>query len=493
MPERALRPPELTGEHLFEQLVETAPDATVIVDEAGRIVLVNAQAELVFGYPREALLGEPIETLLPSHLAQHHRKLRNGFLRSATRRPMGGSAAELQGRRADGTEFPVEISLSPLQTPDGILVSAAVRDLTDRRLAERRFQDLLEGAPDGKVIVDAAGLIVLVNVETERIFGYDRTELLGQPIEMLVPERDREQHQLFRAAFHELPSRRAMAPGRQLNALRKDGTEFPAEITLAPLTTADGVLVSAAVRDVSERVALQSQADRIKAEFLATVSHELRTPLTSVIGYTEMLDDLPGGHLSDLARSFLHVITRSAQRELRLVDDLLTLVAMDDEAFRVTRESVDVRELVSAVMEEVALDARTRGLTLSLDYDAGPHWELDPTRIAQALASLLNNAIKFSLPGGAVSVTVTDRDGQLQIDVHDTGPGVPEAERDKIFERLFRGEDAVQGEVPGAGLGLPIARAIVEAHGGTLALLDVDHGSTFRVLLPGVTPSDLGS
>jgi PAS domain S-box-containing protein len=235
-------------------LLEAAPDAMVGVDAAGRIALVNAQAERLFGYGRERLLGQPVEMLVPEALRAVHPAYRAGYLTDPRPRPMG-AGMELAGRRADGREFPAEISLSSVRSEhDGeVLVVAAIRDMSDRKRAEAKFRGLLEAAPDAIVGVDPDGRIALVNAQTERLFGYPRAQLIGQPVEMLVPDAVRGVHPGRRARYSADPQPRSMGAGVELAGRRADGSEFPAEISLSALETEDGLLVSAAIRDVTDR------------------------------------------------------------------------------------------------------------------------------------------------------------------------------------------------------------------------------------------------
>ncbi|MEQ8535438.1 MAG: PAS domain S-box protein, partial [Imperialibacter sp.] len=223
------------SEMKFRGLLESAPDAIVLVDKTGAINMINSMSEKLFGYTRNELLGKPIELLIPERFRKAHPSQRSGFFTNPHARAMG-EGLELFGLKKNGTEFPVEISISPIELPEGMFVSAAIRDISWRKKAEEelrasemKFRGLLESAPDAMVMVDKNGVINMVNSMTEELFGYKRDTLLGCPIETLIPERFRKAHPGKRSRFFANPHARPMGEGLELFGLKKNGTEFPVE------------------------------------------------------------------------------------------------------------------------------------------------------------------------------------------------------------------------------------------------------------------------
>ena len=225
------------------------------------------------------------------------------------------------------------------------------------------------------------------------------------------------------------------------------------------------------------------ELDRLKDEFIGLVSHELRTPLTSIIGYADLLRDEHGGQLN--ADRYAAVIERNSQRLLRLVEDLLFLSQIQSGKLAVQFRSADVASLAASAVREMQPSAQRKHIDLVLTAAAVPRFAADPARIEQLLGNLISNAVKFTPDGGSVEVRVAAEAGQAVLTVSDNGAGIPAADLDQIFERFFRSGYAARQAIPGTGLGLTIARAIVDAHDGTItAVSDEGHGTAFTVRLP---------
>ncbi|HXA15807.1 MAG TPA: PAS domain S-box protein [Thermoanaerobaculia bacterium] len=486
----------------FRDLLESTPDAIIMANESGRIVLANSQAEALFGYERGELLGHLVELLLPSRYRGGHVAHRSGYFAHPRTRSMG-AGLELYGLRKDGTEFPVEISLSPLKTDEGTLVMSAIRDISVQKRAEQKFRGLLESAPDAMVIANRAGEIVLVNAQTERLFGYPREELLGKKVEILVPERFRGVHPGHRTGFFNAPRPRSMGEGLQLHGLRRDGSEFPVEISLSPLETEEGTLVSSAIRDITDRRGIErslqeknaelERANQAKDRFLASMSHELRTPLNGIIGFAEFLADGKPGAVNDKQKEYLGDILNSGRHLLHLINDMLDLVKIQAGKADLCLERFSLREEINEVCAGVRPIAEAKRIDVRIDVAPDLDFvTLDRQRFRQILYNLLSNALKFTDEGGHVGIEAAAYGkGRFRLSVSDDGIGIRSEDIGRLFTEFEQLETGTARRFGGTGLGLALTRSLVVLHDGMIDVESVPgKGSTFRVVLPLVVAAE---
>jgi len=614
------------ADHRFTALLEAAPDAMICTGRDGRIALVNAQAERLFGYSRDELTGQPMEILVPDGDRALH---------------PGHRTAYVAGRRRDGTTFPAEISLSAIDTDDGILVTVAVRDVTERRLAaettarlasiiqsthdavvgknldqvitswnpgaerlygytaqemigqdigmivsaedrdrearlhakvaaggpveryqarrvrkdgtlvtvaltlspiaddrgaiigvstvgrdvteqqraQGRFTALLEAAPDAMICTAQDGRIALVNAQAERLFGYSRDELIGQPVEILVPDDDREIHPSHRARYMLAPRPRPMRADMQLAGRRHDGTTFPAEISLSAIDTDDGILVTAAVRDVTERLEIQAERERLLTQaerdrlerqmhqsqrleslgqLAGGVAHDFNNLLGVISNYAAFAGEQLASSQASLnlaeIRDDISQVEQAAERAAGLTHQLLAFARQEI----IQPRALNLSDVVNGV-EQLLL--RTLGEHVELITDLAGQLSpvlADPGQIEQILVNLAVNARDAMPQGGKLTIQTAMADvgepaaSQLglapaqyvTLQVSDTGTGIPAHILNRVCEPFFSTKP--KGE--GSGLGLATVYGIVTQAGGQLRIYsEAGLGTTFTAYLPATT------
>jgi two-component system sensor kinase FixL len=367
---------------------------------------------------------------------------------------------------------------------------------------------LLEAAPDAMIITDHDGRILLVNRQAEVLFGYDRQELVGQPVEVLIPERYRGPHLAHRAMYAAAPRTRPMGAGLELYGLRKDGSEFPVEVSLSPVATDNGRVVIAAVRDASERKRAEAEREellrrerlaraeveaalQLRDQVLSTVSHDLGQPLAAARIGVRMLRRLAqAGQLTPEALAQVELIETAVRRMSVMIDELRDMARI--QSGRSLELEYQPTDLVALARREVGLWQQMTAhhrITVNTDLtELVGEW--DERRLERVLSNLLDNAIKYSPEGGDIVVTVrrTPPDGSAcswaELTVTDQGLGIPVDDLPHIFDRFHRARNVI-GRVAGTGLGLVAAKQIVEQHGGQITVTSREaQGTTVTVRLP---------
>ena len=467
--------------------VEAMQDAVAVYDADARIVIVNDRLLAATGYAREELLGQPVLLLLAETLREELTPRMLAYAAAPVPRAIeDGLTTRIE--RKDGSTFDAQVANHPVHGTEGHLVVSSIRNIRDVSLEEIKLRGMLEANPDATMICTPEGRMILTNAGAIRLFEREHVALFNQAVSSLLASEDAPALETELRLCHESALARRMPPETHIlesSVVRQDGSRVPVEITISSLNTAQGLTLRLIVRDISERQRLQRASEAKKDGFLATVSHELRTPLTSVLGYGELLEDLGRDDLSDHARRLLDVVLRNARRELRLVDDLLTMVRIGEGAFRMRAGHVNFHELARNAVEAAAPAAERAGVFLSIANGGEDAYVLgDADRLGQALDNLLTNSIKFSPAAGKVGVDVSADAETVSAAVTNQGEGIRDADVDHVFDRLYRGDNAIEGETPGVGLGLSIVRSIVEAHLGKVRAERTADTTCFTITLP---------
>ena len=467
-------------ERMFSAAVEQASYPIITKTLDGTITAWNPAAERLYRYTSAEAIGNNIDIIIPPDRRDEHSAMLEKSLADQPVENVETVRAAKGGRRID-----VALSIRPVKSPSGEVVGVAkiTRDITEQKCAEEKFRLAVESCPSGMLMVDRAGKIVMVNTEIERLFGHRRDQLIGQPVEILVPKRLRAQHGRHRDGFMRQTEKHGTGAGRALCGLRKDGTEFPVEVALNPIQASEGLLVLGVVVDISERQRLE----RLKDEFVSTVSHELRTPLTSISGSLGLLIGGATGKLPDSAARLLAIAQTNSQRLVRLVNDILDIEKMESNRLAFNFKRVETRALVEQAIEGNRGFADGYGVRVRLDPESTTgEVHADPDRLSQVVTNLLSNAIKFSPPDAEVVVAIRKRDQLVRISVRDHGPGIPADFRPHMFEKFAQADASDARRKGGTGLGLSIVKQIVTRLGGTVDFDDAPGGGTvFQVDLAG--------
>ena len=490
----------------FQALVESAPDALVMIDGQGRIALVNQQVEVLFGYARQELVGQQLECLLPERFHKLHLRHRHAYMQTPKVRSMG-LGLELYGRRKDGSEFPVDISLSPMRTRAGLFIISSIRDITERRrlddLAQAQqelLQAVLDALPSGVYLVQGEqARLVFANRAATEVWG--ATWMPGQAMQDFLSTHqvrvlDIDGHEL---AYDELATIQALRTGQAVHQFQEmirqpEGTALPILLNAVGLRTRHFHHLESASEHTSRVLVVMQDitplktTERLKDEFIGVAAHELRQPLTVLKGFVDMLVVQTrrgrGAPLADWQEEALMEIMVATDRQIEFTEALLDVTRIQAGQLVLTVEPRDLVELARKVVQGIQGTTEQHMLHLHA-RPASLVVLIDSLRIQQVLTNLISNAVKYSPERGMIEVDIQadQQQNQVIVQVRDHGMGIPADQQPQVFQRFARA-DNTQG-IMGAGLGLYLCRELIELHGGRIWFESSEgHGSTFFIALP---------
>jgi PAS domain S-box-containing protein len=488
-----------SSEALFQGLLDSAPDPIVIVDDRGRIVLVNRQAEETFGYTRDELRGQVQDILLPERFREAHVGHRAGYVAAPRTRPMG-MGLELYARCKDGRELPVEISLSPLHTERGLLVTSVIRDVSERtellrreqearnaaEAEQRRLQALLAAVPDAIIAVDAVTGRLEQNTRAVEIFG------------PLDPARGHEQRVGLvlrpdgqRLELEELLTSRALRgesiDSEELVVLQPHGQPLPVLGRAAPVRAPDGEVTGAVVS--YQDISVLKELERLREEWTSAIAHDLRQPVAAVAAHAQLLQALGAARdAGETEQQAVEHILASARQLYRMISDLLDSSLLSAGRLKLEPLMVDLPTLLRAAVGRMAETLGDHPVQFVV-AGAIPRISADPGRLEQVVGNLITNAAKYGTPGTPIQTSITVHDENVEIAVVNEGSDLSHEEIGQLFRRFYRSSRARNTGAGGLGLGLYICRELVRAHGGRIWAESAAGTVTFRFTLPLAAPS----
>ncbi|QDU40884.1 Signal transduction histidine-protein kinase BarA [Maioricimonas rarisocia] len=477
---------------LLHTLLTYLPDAIYFKDAQGHFTRVSRTlAQLLGANDPDAVIGKTDADFFPGEFADRAHRDELAIMESG--QPLIGKEEQPNW---GGEEAWVLTTKVPLRDRRGQIVGTfgISHDITALKQAEARFRRVVEAAPNPMLVVGADGRIQLINNATETLFGYERADLIGKPIERLVPEKLRGRHEEYRNEYFQNPSARAMGAGRELLGRRSDGSVFPVEVGLSPMTLDGKMVVLSSIYDVTTRKQAEAalveakeaaeDANRAKSDFLANMSHEIRTPMNAIIGMSELLLD---DQLTPGQRNYAQTVLEAAESLLSIINEILDFSKIEAGHLELESIDFDLREEIVDMLRTLATRAHRKKVELiwQVDSDVPARVIGDPVRLRQVLLNLVGNAIKFT-EQGEIAVTVTsqsqtDSNVRLHFSVRDTGIGIPPTKLKRIFSAFTQADTSTTRQYGGTGLGLTISSRLVEAMGGEIQVeSEAGKGSTFH-------------
>lgn len=464
-------------------IFESAVDGILLIDARGLILAFNPAAERLFGYRAGEVLGQDVRLLMPSPDRGQHDGHLDDFLEAWVPRIIG-TGREIRGRRKDGSTFPLHLSVGRTEIDGQPAFTGILHDLSSRvaaeealRKSEERVRSIVESAVDGILVIDDHGMIQAFNPSAERLFGYRIDEVLGQNVNMLMPSPDRERHDGYLRHYLTTGEQKIIGMGREVTALRKDGTTFPVHLSVGEMKSADGTRsFTGILHDLSDRVVLEQRLAEQKSlaklgEMAAVVAHEVKNPIAGIRGALQVITSRMPVDQRDRT-ILLEIITRLDGLN-RIVQDMLMFARPRP----LRREPIALSTLMSDTASMIGLDPTMRRLEIGISGAADIAGDREMLQIV--FQNILMNAAQAMEGRGRIDVAITEFGGRCRVAVADRGPGMPSEVREKAFDAFFTTKHR------GTGLGLPIARHVVESHGGTIQIdVPLTGGTTISVDLP---------
>ncbi len=478
-------------------ILQSALDSIIGMDHTGRIVEFNASAETTFGIPREQAVGRYLaDLLIPPELRERHWAGLKHYLETGESSVIG-RAVELEALRADGTRFPVELTVTRIQIEGPPLFLGYVRDITERRRAvqalrdrEARLRAIVETAVDGILTIDEKGIVDTVNPAAERLFGYRAEEVIGRNVSMLMPAPYQGEHNQYVERYLDTGEKKIIGIGREVMGLRKDGSTFHMHLSVSEMAIGGRRMFTGIARDITELKLYEAQLEQ-RAEELArsnaelkqfayVASHDLREPLRMVSNYAELLARRYRGRLDADADEFIGFTVDGVSRMQSLLDALLDYSRVGTRGLELTE--VDAAACVREALANLALAIEENGA--EIQFDGLPRIVADARQLVQLFQNLVGNAIKFhGEEPPRVEVRAKRRAGEWLFAVEDNGIGIEQEHAERVFV-VFQRLHSRQ-RYPGTGIGLSICKKIVERHGGRIWFESrPPKGTTFFFTLP---------
>ena len=479
-------------------------DAVMTTDIAGRITYLNAVAEYVTGWMQDDAEGQPLETVFHIVNEQTGNTVESPAMRALQEGVVVGLANHTVLITKDGTERPIDDSAAPIRDADGQILGCVLvfRDITQRRRAEQertddeaRIRSVVNYVLDGIITIDEQGTVDAFNPAAEKLFGYLAEEVIGQNVRMLMPEPFHGEHDSYLANYRNTGDAKVIGIGREVVGRRKDGVSFPMDLAVSEFWLSKRRYFTGIVRDITERKRIEKEmydllielkdGDRRKDEFLAMLAHELRGPLAPLRNMLEIMKRAAGdGDILQQARSTME---RQLSQLVRLVDDLIDVSRITRNKLELRKERVELASVIEQAVETCRplAESNEHEVTVTLPPKS-IQLNGDPVRLSQIFSNLINNACKYTEPGGRVWLT-TDRQGSdVLISVKDNGTGIPPEMLPRIFEMFTQADRTLERSQGGLGIGLTLVKQLVEMHDGTVEALSDGPGlgSEFVVRLP---------